>query len=1067
MRNRRRFRMILATTMLSVSLLTSCTDLQTRNNLKKATESLTRMQTELNGATHAPNELEAIQRDIDRANSSAAAGAGSEALAAARSASSTAEQTLIKVLSSEANAVYNQALEEIRVGDTNNISVRDAERYARIIELKGDADALRAENENEKLIQIGRQIITEVRTALSPLAAAAKRSRVTAEQRLTDLQAEGGQVYAPEVVIAVKDRIQGAINIADNQRDYNLATIEFDAAATEASSGIETVKRQKSREQLDAIEGLLGTALLEGATEYVPEEFEKVNRLNQGILSDFQSARYDRVLEGANQVRPSAETLVLNTKRAASDARIASIQRNIDTLVEGGVREYLPGRIDALEAVLGEARAIRQRDTIEAFDEIKELSLRAIDVNDTINEAFNDLAIAAIRAAGDQIETTQTVYDRMGEVFAPQDSANLTPEQAVFETQKESRRLELGQRLENARRNLQGAFQNQRDARYKQSILQAEEVRADGLAVLDGVYHNVAHNASIQLANLISRYERDGATEYAADELARSQADLTQVKGEIAAGNFRTAVERAAEARANVELMAQAIAGRANVNLARAKEARDNAGSDTVRKYRSSMLDEVQKLIDQAEANLGEAQLKLAVENADAATRLAQQAVREAFRAAADDSLAAAQDTIRRAADAGAELYASRGMLDARNLLQSARSLYASADYEKAVDQADAARGRADAALFKKILDAEAALATAKAVGGFDSDPRSTGLAGARIREARLKFEQGDYAAGNQLAVSAREVATSVSASSRDGNVALMIGRLRDNLDEGTAQGINFFQPEESAAARTRLMELENLYDGQNYDLVVTELTKLEGMLRGTLETTDDTVAEVADAQEKRLEDLVENGAAGYAAPVVEEARTYLNRARLDYRRGLYKSAHTNLEQAISLVNEVALRRDKEAYIAEATSLIARYREAQANFAQILGLDASQVKSLASNGGSTRMVAIATRTTPTEYREATEGLYLSAIRMVVPRGYENVHEQLVDALNEGRVAATQFEKMRAFDSFSAAQVEATVNSAYQSVNSSNSRLVTVEARLLDDVTAFRENKLQIGMAGGR
>lgn len=1047
----------------STVALSSCSEYMAKNSLEDTTALVARMENSLNGNQHAAADLENIKTQINSANQQLREGNASGAKSTAKAAEQLAEQTLEKVISAEANASYSKASGEIQVATRNNADKLDPARWARIQELKAQADEQRAKNQNEKVIATSGQIIQEITTILSQLVTDSTRAKTAAVAKLEELKAENGAFYAPETLVEVKDGIDQADKFANEDRDYTIAKIRYDEAKSIAERGIEQVQRAKSRERIDEIDGFLATALLEGANEYVPNEFRAVRDLHENLLADFAENRYIRVLEGATQVRPRAQDLVVNTKRAASDARIKDLDSKIIALTEGGARQYLPGRVEELDTLLAAMKQIRTRNDEPAFDEVKGLAVRGIDLHEGIIRSFNDLALVAIRAASASLETAQAVYDRSTQVYEPA-TGNLAADQVAFETQKKARQAELGQTLSNLRRNLQDAFLDQEAQRFRASIQNAEQIKRTAEDVVAKVYHVVAHNTAIELANLISRYERDGAREYAPEELARSTAELEQVKRLTADGRFQDAVARAAESRANVELMAQRIAGRATVNLREARTALRDASSELTRRYRSEMLADVQRLIEEAEGDLRNQSLKGAVEKADAAISLAAQAKREASMSFSRETIDSAKRVIDRAQKAGAELYAGRELQDAKNLLGQAEARFAGEDFDVSGSLATSSQQRATEALYKKVIDAEAAFATARSVGGWDQSASRLGEAGAKIREARAEIDKDNFRLGAALADSAREIATAVANDAKESNFEQAAARVRRNLSAGTRQGINFFQPEESIDARTRLTALENKFTLSRYDEVMGDMARLEADLRTTLDTTDDLVAKVADQQTVRLNRLVEEGANLNGAPLVEEARRNLEYARLDFRRGLYKPAHSALNKAISIIDELELRGARESYMATVSELLARLRDSQARFSHVLGLNASQLRGLALGAGAPRALSIGGRMNPSEFREEMERLYSETLALAPPRGYDGLNTVLTDAMNEARVSALQFERLNALNTASAAEVDRLITSAYNGINRANKLVLTVQQQLRDDATQMRNGSSLVGMA---
>ncbi len=1033
--------------------LVACKKQRAEIALKKTRTVVADIQGTLDGGRIAPEKLDQINSQIDQANQNLE-GNPELALTTANAARSSAEQLRIEVEERYASDLWTQAQEEIRVADINDLPRLDPDRYRRIREVRDEAQTARTDNDWPAVISLSQEIVDEVRTGLASLRNEADRRKIDAEQSLTELRRIGGETYAPEAVIQVRDDINRAIGIADTDRDYQLAINKFAEAKVKSEQGIEKVRREQARERLDQIEGLLTTALIEGAKQYQPEDYQKSSDLYDLLIVDYQEGRYTTVIEGADLLIPDAQRLVIETKRSASDARLTSMRQNIRELEEGGILEYLPGSTQQLRATLTEASEERQRNVEEAFDRIKELYITSSDEFQRIRSQFRDLALDRIRVAKNSLETTRAVFDQMDTLFDPIDGP-MTPEQRAFENQKRARQSELGQILEEANVDLGTSDLRQQQDKFKPAIVLAEDVKARSETALNDIYHVVGHNASIELAGLISRYERDGAREYAQEELQRSTELLDQVKGLIGQSQYREAVELSAEARADVELMAQRIAGRATEELRTARRGLDSARSEKTRKYRSSMLDEVSGLIGDAEQHLQEKRLKLAVETAKRAGALAKQAETESNMLAASDQIDAAQGSIEKAQTAQAELYAGREMEDARKLLSSARTLYSSADYVKAEELAASSDSRATDAIYKKINEAEAVIATAKAVGGWEYDDKRLSEANTRVREARAAIETQNYQRSEQLAESARDVAADLVDDAKDHNYHRQVSRIKKGLKEGTSQGVNFFQPENSKAIRLRLAELQNEYSRPNYERVMTQLVTLEGELRQTLNTTDVLVETVADQQERRLENLVEAGAVQYAAWEVANARDHLRYARLDYRRGLYKAAHSNLDHAIKLIDSVAMRSANQNYMNEIQHLYDEYRKVQLQFANVLTLAPVELRELAvGTNGAAQAVAISAQITPMEFRAGVDELYSRALIVRVPPGLERIQESVIKSFAEGRAAALNFEKLAILNRFATRTALSLIDQAYMRMNESNRIVAQVQRELITEEKSY-------------
>ncbi len=1034
------------TIFLVVVAVAGCQRQRAENSLKKTQQKLSEIKENYNGQEFAPNEIQSIESKLDQANNALEADAGT-ALSTAQQAGAEADQLLEKVKPQHASTIFTEAQREIDVARINDLPRNEPDRFRRILEAKSEADTAKQDNEWDEVIELSQNIIDEVRTGLASLRTEADRRQIDSEQSLTTLTSIGGNIYTPEVVIGVRNDIQLARRISEEDRDYVLAANKFSEAKNKAENGIIQVLREKSLEAIQSIEGYLTEALLEGAKQFKPDEYEDANELYQGITTRYQEGKFNEVIESSKLLITRAQTLVTETKRAASDDRIATMQENIQELENGGILEYIPGSTDQLRALLAEAQTIRQQDTEEAFDQIKEINIDASDEYDRQRNAFQTLAQDAIRSAKNALERSRAVFDQMESLFDPV-GGEMTAEQTAFENQKESRRIELGKRLEEANNNLVTADLRQQQGSFKGAIVLSKEVEEKANDILSEIYHVVAHNASIELANLISRYEKDGAREYAEDELQRSYQNLDEVKQLIVQGQYKAAVERAAEARADVELMAQQIAGRATNDLRTARSALLSADSENTKKYRGEQLTQVQNLIEEAEASLQQDKLKMAVETARRATNIARTAENEANQLAAEEQIAEASGMILEAQTAGAEIYAGREVEEARRLVTSSRVLFDSGEYVKAEELATSSFNRARAALYKKINEAEAEVANAEAVGAWEYDYARLANASTQVRDARGMLEEDRYSDSASRADSAKEDAAALVVDAKRYNFKNRVKRIKNNLDKGADQGINFFQPEESIAIRRKLTALQNEYSSEDYERIMTEIEKVEAGLRLTLDRTDELVLEVASQLENKLDDLEEAGALLYAAPTIASARNSLKYARLDYRRGLYKAAHTNLNKAVELTHEVEMKELRNLYTEKVQSLFNEYQDVQQRFANVLTLDPRELKELAVDvNGDAQSVAISSRLSPLEFSNEIDRLYSIALDTRVPNGLEKLHEAVLEVFIQARLGSAFFEKLLIIDRLPTGEAYDIIDSAYFRTNQSNRLMEQIQRQL--------------------
>ncbi|MCC5877804.1 MAG: hypothetical protein JJU11_16410 [Candidatus Sumerlaeia bacterium] len=1034
--------------------------------LRKTTQVVADIEQNYDGGDHEPDALSSVKSKVEQATNLLASDA-STAFDIANQARSEADLLLERIKPTHADRVFTNAREEIRVADINNLRRIDPERYQRIIQLNNEANEGRTANDWDTVISRGNSIIQEVTSGLAELKARTERMGDEANLALTELIADDGRIYVPTMVNSIEVLIDQGQELYDRERDYGLAQNKYDEAKNTADEARQQVALEKSREGLEAAEENLTVALQEGVENFLPSRFENLLSIYEETLNQYNDGAFDNVLRNIESLLPGTADLVVDTKRLASDDRIQTINNNITQIENGGILEYIPGATDQLRSMRDEARSTRERDTEAAFDEVKGIYNNANEEYRRIRNNFQNVALNYIQSARRAHEITRAVYNEMLTIFDPIEG-EMTSEQRAFENQKTARQTQLGQQLREADNQLENANRYlQQGDDFRSAILLAEEVESQSIGILADIYHTVAHNQVIELARLITAYELEGARQYAPEELNRSTATVEDVKAAIRSGSqltesearrdqFLLAVQLGAEARADTELMAQRIAGRATEDIQQARVTLSRAESDKTRRFRADLLKQVEDLIERAEGYRQRQELRLAVETAQRAETLAIQAEREAAQLSSQEQIEFASRMLVDAQAAGASLYAGRDVEQARRLLAQSRALFSSENYVQAETLARSSHRRAEAALYKRIDDAEAELATAIAVGGWEYDDRRLADANSRIREAIQRLRERRYEESERLAGESQVIAARLTHDARNHNFSERVRRIKSNLREGESKGLNFFQPEESIAIRHRLHDLENQFSQENYELVMTEIELIEGRLREVLEGTDPLVTTVASQQERRLDHLVQLGAARYSSVEVAHARDNLRFALLDYRRGLYKAAHSNLDNAIKTINVIEGRYRHQAYAAELTELFNEFDEMKRQFSVYLTRGPEEVRNLAlSTESGTRALSFSSAMSPTEFREKSERLYVLAQEIEVPRGMEAIHESAIEAFGNVQLAALGFEKFVILDRMDRRTATEHVTQTYMQINRAVRAIGNIQQTLIVDEQRFR------------
>ncbi|GEM_PF-598440 len=1050
--------------------LAGCKAQQARNKLKSANQKLAEAEA-VNAEKYAPDLMKQIREQIAAANTSLAGGQADEGLTAAKRALELAGQAVQQSKNQFATDQSNEATAKMDIAKLNQLQVSDAQRFEKVQKIYDQLNEAKAKGDNDAVIRLATQVVNETDLLLKTLRNEADLKLTEAQTALTKLKGQGAQNYVADMVIEVTDMVKNVERLIKEKNDYINARTLANSAIARADDAIEATNREKCKEAITQIEVLITVAMDEGAVDYQKDQLLEVNKLYDTLMADFEEKRYEKVLLAADVLKPKVQQLVFSTKKKASEKRIEHLASTIGQLQEAGVEEYLPGRLDLLQQMLGQAREAFQGNTEKDFDRIKLLSQDAVVEEEKVRSAFNDLAEEEHRKTRDELDKTMAVFNKMQGIFIIQPRAGMAPLDAQFENAKETLRQELAASLKNAELNLEVARDRRQAGKYKGSIVLAQEVGRQVAAILDEIYHVVGFNAVMELSSQITSYELNGAREYAALELARTKGLLEDTKNLIASKQYREAVTRAAETRAQMELMVQRVAERASNAIQEARATAETARSAVTERYKRDDLNAAIQLIDSADKALAANQLKASVEMALQATEKARTAAKEAHRLAAEDELENARSLIKRALDAGANLYAGKEFDDSKRLVQSSEKHFTQEDYEISREVAIAASDMARKAFYKLLDEADAAINEAKSAGGWELNRQALVRAIAKNDEARRLIELASYKESASLARGAGNEALSIAKSSKLSNYGTLVGRIRMNLEEGRRQGLTLFQAEEAVGINQQLVFLEDNFDRSglsNYEFTMNELTKLEANLRNTLDGTEQRVTRLIAEQNAELDALADRGAAEYAGQLLASARDNLKFAQLDFGRKLYKSAHTSIQQALSEIREVKRREAQENYVAEVRGMFERMNLARSRFSSVLNLEPVTLKKLAQGDrGKGRKVDVSGAYSSGDFRKEVEELYSLALSMNVPSDQAKTHQEVIAALNDARLGALSFEKMAIFDEFSQREVESIIDQAYKLMASSSSRVSNLLRQFSADEKFFREATASSGLLAQR
>ncbi len=999
-----------------------------------------------------PQSYEDTKKQIEEAERLVAEKRFKQALERASRAVDKAKDTVEKSKSKLAAQRINEAKEALDVAEKNSGAQEDLERYNKIKNLYKKAREKLRKNKWDEVIRLCEQEMGEVDTLLAPLLNQAKRKQVRAQNKFNEMKTAGAPDYAPEYVVRIQDMLRTIEKNITVDRDYQGARNLADETIRTCEEGITATKGKMAQEQISKIESGLSEAVNKGAQIYANDLLERCNETFDTIIKQYYEKKYDKVLDSAKILGPMVERLIHTTRLKSAEAKIHTVEKEIDSLVEGGARQYLPGRVEKVEEYL---KLAKENFNQEKFEEAEDECMIALREGEKTRAAFNDLALDAMRNAAESLDISRNVFDKMSEIFIMRTVETLSDLDRKFEQNKTIMKTELDGILKNARLTLGIAKLRQEEGKYRKAIELAGEVKRSTEYVLNETYHVVAHNAIMELADQITRRETDGAREYAPIELDRTRILLEQAKKLLAGGEYKKAVSKASETRAQLELTIQEIAQKAveNINAARRQIAKAPAYKTS--EFQKSELEKARILLKQAEDALQAQRLKPAVETALKAASVASEASREAARLWAQQTLKKADEAIARAENAGANAYAAEQLDEAKRFYASAQNLFKSENSLEGKDVALRAIRKANNAFYKNVITAETAINEAKSYDGWKYKYKTLSQAIVDSKLARESIERGDYFSSSAYAEKATLEARKVVRESKKEAFKNRVANISSTMDGAMHSGVNYFQVKDAKKVYHKLADLEEQFTLSKYDYVSFELDKLEADLHRLVTSTPDALKEILSEQRKRLAHQRQTDAVDFAPDLMESAERYLRYAKIDFDKKRFSQSYRNLRSAVNDLNEIDRRLALQAYSQDATRILEDLSDAMDKFRPVLDLG-PQVLERFSQGpnGKGQFISIACKMKPGKFRNIVSELYQKARLIKAPESVQATHKDLIDMLNDAQMSAIYFERLIILDEYKPQARREIIKKAYAFIQKVKERRSDIQKALLRQEERF-------------
>ncbi len=477
----------------------------------------------------------------------------------------------------------------------------------------------------------------------------------------------------------------------------------------------------------------------------------------------------------------------------------------------------------------------------------------------------------------------------------------------------------------------------------------------------------------------------------------------------------------------------------------------DERRLNDIRKYQPGAITEArQKLQESSDALLAQDYLK-ALEAAREAQRILLAAERNAARAAARANLKAAADRINLAEAAGAIMFAPAQLTEAINLYEQAQKLLANGQELEARDVSEQALTAAEDARLYNVRKAQDLAAMSVQYGGWKAAHPLLVEAEQRAAIAEELLSNPETAPdGQECAKEAVRLAQLALDRSRDYTFQERLDNIYRALNQALRAGANYFNVTEVKRLIAEIAQARDEYCTRNFDAVEMRLKDIEAGLARVIETTPLVLEQNLKDTAARLNALVEAGAENYMAQEVDDVKTLMNRAVVDFRKGDYQASYTNMKNAIALTDRIENRLQEQVYFDAVTELLAQLDSCFKQFHGVISSDPAFLKTLVEQpNGMAAAVRLSSRINPNEFKDAVRDVYLRALHLKPPKSQEALHERVILAIKYAYVAAENFQKLIILDQVSLQDAYDIIDTAYNQIREAKKLRSEVQLGMID------------------
>lgn len=876
-------------------------------------------------------------------------------------------------------------------------------------------------------------------------------------------------IHAKEWVDRVESLIvESQKQFDDETRHYHNSIDRSEEAKRIAQEGITEAQRQMAKIVITEVETLMGEAISLESEKWVPDEWEKaladLNRMNR---VHEQEKNYIKSRELAELMVASIKQMIVNTWRRIANAAINDFERELEKLISDNAKLYLESDVNTVERTLAEAKNLFEAQEGRGYgairyNNVRDIANKGLDQVENVWAKYNTYTIREIRLAQDSHDVARQVFNDNKDVFLIKESEYIKRIDLEFENNKETLQSTIDATLKQVDESLKGAEQMRSlDKKYHEAIVTSREGAQLSNEMLDNTYNVVAHNAINEVADQLSRWESDGGQEYAATEIAASNESLTKAIDLRNIGQYRNAIESAAESRWKLDFAIQKVKETSLQAIETAEEMIQDAVNHKAEQFTPEMLDRAESEYKTANDHLNPTRerLKDSIESAKRAQTVARRAKEQASELWTRSELEDAIQEVRLSQQAGAAEYAVTKLNESEDQLDTAQKAYEAGRLETARLLANKAEEAAITARYAKINDAYNTMGILRRYDGFNRDPqRATGAINRNKAARGLMQRAEDFDRANDLADEARQLAEEAIDVAKQSSYEEQLEQIEDALDMVLASGARYYQTDRIREMLREADEIRRAYRSpdftERFDALFERMQNLYKDLNDTLASTEDVLDQILAKEYTRIERIEELEDAVLLNDRLEEIKVELNIAEVEFKhKNNYAKSYQALKRGDQKLNKLenGLRRD--IYLDEVRLIVKGLSTAKSDFDHILQMNRRIMKQFSiGNEGGSQSVAIAGRIDPFEFRNDMDRLYGKAISLEVPEGMGLIQRELVYILTKSRQAALNFEKLLILDEFGRDTAVNLIERAYNLMDDVNTRQQKLGDRLLHEGT---------------